>query len=42
MKSTTIDKIAMAFVLIGALLVLGFVLLIGWGFIELVQWVVSK
>lgn len=42
MKQTTIDRVAwLSVFLAGFIIIAGFVLL-GWAFIEIVQWIISK
>lgn len=42
MPTKTVDKVAWGIFAIGVFIVFCFIILLGWGFIELVQWITSK
>ena len=42
MKQSTIDKVVIFILMLIGVLTLGLVVMIGWGFIELIQWLTSK
>ena len=41
-KTTKAEKFAFIIVIISILLMLGLIVLFGWGFIQIIQWITSK